>query len=340
MTPPSPPTAPAGPSARARVDYRETSLRPSWDSLPAHLHEAVGAAVGSVVVEGAAPVTTGFTGAYAGRVRLADGREVFAKVGTPAQPHVVGALTEEARLLAALPPGIPAPVLVAAGGSGGWRFLVLEVLEGHLPGMPWTGPDADAVHEACLALASAGTPAPADLVSGSFGPLFAGDARVQATAAALADGSFVLAPGLSTVLLEHAAEVARLTRLAPGVLQGSSLVHSDVRPDNLLVDRSGRVRLLDWNWLCTGPAWVDLVGLMPLMALDGIDTAALMSRSPLTRDADPEHVDAFLAAVTVYMAGNLDAPPPPGCTPALRHHQHLMAGAFLAMLADRRGWAA
>ena len=113
-----------------------------------------------------------------------------------------------------------------------------------------------------------------------------------------------------------------------------------MRPDNLLVDRSGRVRLLDWNWLCTGPAWVDLVGLMPLMALDGIDTGALMSRSPLTRDADPEHVDAFLAAVTVYMAGNLDAPPPPGCTPALRHHQHLMAGAFLAMLADRRGWAA
>ena len=84
-------------------------------------------------------------------MRLADGREVFAKVGTPAQPHVVGALTEEARLLAALPPGIPAPVLVAAGGSGGWRFLVLEVLEGHLPGMPWTGPDADAAHEACLA---------------------------------------------------------------------------------------------------------------------------------------------------------------------------------------------
>ena len=78
---------------------------------------------------------------------------------------------------------------------------------------------------------------------------------------------------------------------------------------------------------------------MPLMALDGLDTGALMSGSPLTRDADPEHVDAFLAAVTVYMAGNLDAPPPPGCTPALRHHQHHMAGAFLAMLADRRGWA-
>lgn len=340
MTPPSPPTAPAGSCDRTRVDYRDTSLRPGWDSLPAHLHEAVGAAVGSVVVEGAVPVTTGFTGAYAGRVRLADGREVFAKVGTPAQPHVVGALTEEARLLASLPPGVPAPVLVAAGGSGGWRFLVLEVLEGHLPGMPWTAPDADAVHEACLALAGVGTPAPADLASGSFGPLFAGDARVQATAAALADGSFVLAPGLSTVLLEHAAEIARLTRVAADVLQGPSLVHGDLRPDNLLVDRSGRAHLLDWNWLCTGPAWVDLVGLMPLMALDGLDTTALLATSPLTRDVDPEHIDALLAAIVVYMSGNLDAPPPPGCTPALRHHQHLMARAFLAMLADRRGWAA
>jgi Phosphotransferase enzyme family len=339
MTPPSPPTAAPVSGRPGRLDYRATSLRPAWDSLPAHLQAAVGAAVGSVVVEGAAPVTTGFTGAYAGRVRLADGREVFTKVGTPAQPHVVGALTEEARLLAALPSGIPAPALVAAGGSGGWRFLVLELLEGHLPGMPWTRPDADAAHEACLALAEAGTPAPADLVSGSFGPAFAGADQVQATAAALAGGSFVPAPGLSGGLLEHAAEVARLTRLAPGVLQGASLVHSDLRPDNLLVDRSGRAHVLDWNWLCTGPGWVDLVGLMPLMALDGLDTDAVMAGSPLTRDADPEHVDAFLAAVTVYMSGNLAAPPPPGCTPALRHHQHHMAGAFLAMLADRRGWA-
>lgn len=336
MTPPSPPTAAAH---RVRVDYRETSRRPAWDSLPAHLHEAVGAAVGSRVIEGAAPVTTGFTGAYAGRVRLADSRELFAKVGTPAQPHVVGALTEEARLLAALPSGIPAPALVASGDADGWRFLVLEMVEGHLPGMPWTGPDADAAHEACLALAEAGTPAPADLVSGSLGPVFAGAERVQATAAALADGSFVPAPGLSSVLLEHAAEVARLTRLAPEVLQGNSLVHSDLRPDNLLVDRSGRAHILDWNRLCTGPAWVDLVGLMPLMALDGLDAGALMAVSPLTRDADPEHVDAFLAAVTVYMSGHLDAPPPPGCTPALRQHQHHMAGAFLALLADRRGWA-
>ena len=63
-----------------------------------------------------------------------------------------------------------------------------------------------------------------------------------------------------------------------------------------------------------------------------------MAAPPLTGDADPEHVDAFLAAVTVYISGNLDAPPPPGCTPALRHHQHHMAGAFLALLADRRGW--
>ena len=293
-----------------------------------------------MVVEGAAPVTTGFTGAYAGRVRLADGRELFAKVGTPAQPHVVGRPHrggQAARGAAVRHTGTGAGRRRAA--PDGWRFLVLEVLEGHLPGMPWTGPDADAAHEACLALAEAGTPAPADLVSGSFGPLFAGDGRVQATAAALADGSFVPAPGLSTVLLEHAAEVARLTRLAPEVLQGASLVHSDLRPDNLLVDRSGRAHLLDWNWLCTGPAWVDLVGLMPLMALDGLDAGALMARSPLTRDADPEHVDAFLAAVTVYMSGNLDAPPPPGCTPALRHHQHHMARAFLALLADRRGWA-
>ena len=188
MTPPSPPTAPAGPSTRARVDYRETSLRPSWDSLPAHLHEAVGAAVGSVVVEGAAPVTTGFTGAYAGRVRLADGREVFAKVGTPAQPHVVGALD----------PGGPTARGAAARhpGSGAGRRGRLRRVALPRPGGAGGAPARDAVDRAgrrrgarCLPGPRRGRhPGAGRPVSGSFGPLFAGDARVQATAAALADG--------------------------------------------------------------------------------------------------------------------------------------------------------
>jgi hypothetical protein len=75
------------------------------------------------------------------------------------------------------------------------------------------------------------------------------------------------------------------------------------------------------------------------MAWQGVDVEALMARSPLFTGADPEEVDAFLAVIAVYMLSSLDAPPPPGCTPALRQHQHLMARAFLAMLGQRRGWA-
>ena len=92
--------------------------------------------------------------------------------------------------------------------------------------------------------------------------------------------------------------------------------------------------------MATGPAWLDLAGLLPLMAWQGVDVEALVARSPLFAGVDADAVDAFLAAVAVYMLSDLDAPPPPGCTPALRQHQHLMARAFLRLLADRRGWTA
>ncbi|WP_350276728.1 hypothetical protein [Kribbella sp. HUAS MG21] len=42
--------------------------------------------------------------------------------------------------------------------------------------------------------------------------------------------------------------------------------------------------------------------------------------------------------VAAYMLKNPDAPPPEGCTPALREHQRLYAWTFLEWLAVRRDW--
>lgn len=124
---------------------------------------------------------------------------------------------------------------------------------------------------------------------------------------------------------------------ACGALAGNGLVHGDLRPDNLIVGED-RAVIVDWNWLTTGPAWTDWVGLVPTMAWQGMDAVALVRDSPLCADADPEQIDAFLAAIAVYMLSSLDQPPMSGCLPAVRHHQHLMARMFLAMLGTRRGW--
>lgn len=326
-----------GPTSAADVDYRRTSARPEWAVLPSHVHESVGRLTGSPVVEASPAVTTGFTGAYAGRLRLRDGRQVFAKAAGPATAHVHGALAQEARVLAALPPGIPAPELVGHADSEDWRVLVLGVIDGHLPGHPWTAGEVEAAHRACLAVAEHGTPAPATLEVGTFAQDL-DDPRIHATARALDEGSFTLPTGIAPWLLGRGPELAALARAATG-LAGPSLVHGDLRPDNLLVDRAGAAWVIDWNWVVTGPAWLDFAGLLPLMAWQGIDVGALTRGSPVLAGVDADEVDAFLGVIAVYMVSSLDAPPPPGCTPALRRHQHLMARAFLELLRRRRGWA-
>jgi hypothetical protein len=72
--------------------------------------------------------------------------------------------------------------------------------------------------------------------------------------------------------------------------------------------------------------------------MDGAAAAALVRTSPVTREVDPEGLDAFVATIAAYMLGGYRKEPPPGCTLALRRHQLLMARVFLDFLRRRRGW--
>lgn len=331
---------------RPTVDYRATSARPAWADLPEAVQHEVGRIAGSAVVSAAPAVTSGFTGSYAGEVTCADGRGVFVKAGGPDMPHVVSALAQEAHVLAHLPRGIPAPTLVGATGAAGcdgWNVLLLEVIDGRMPGQPWTPADVASAHRACRTLAELTTPVPAGLETPSVALEMARDVAVLATVQALDAGTFVVTPAMPAGLRSWA---GRLARLARGVMEdtdllaGETLTHGDLRPDNLLVDRHGTTWVVDWNWVGVGPAWVDLVGLLPMMAAHGIDTAEILTTSPLTRGADPAAVDGYLAVIACYMLTGLDAPPPPGCTPALRAHQGLMARLFVDLVARHRRWSA
>ena len=112
-------------------------------------------------------------------------------------------------------------------------------------------------------------------------------------------------------------------------------MHADTRPDNLLIEPAGTARIVDWNHATLGAPWVDLVALWPLMRHHGVG----VHRFAGALDGVPEEdIDAFLAILVGYLLCDLDAPPPPGCTPALRRHQLLIAGASTALLAQRRGW--
>ena len=151
------------------MDYRATSVRMAWEQLPEPVRLLVQEAAGGSVARAHPPVGSGFTGGFAAVLDLDDGRRVFAKAGSSSNPHLVRAYRQEARVLARLPSGVPAPRFVGAGHLAAgvadheeWQVVVAEAASRVLP-LPWTERSLAAVHEACLACADALTPAPEQL---------------------------------------------------------------------------------------------------------------------------------------------------------------------------------
>jgi aminoglycoside phosphotransferase (APT) family kinase protein len=328
------------------VDYHATSERIHYDDLSPAVRAAADTALGSPVVRAAPPVTSGFTNAYAGGVLLRDGRRAFLKAAGPEFSFAVQSLGREAQVLGALDGLIPSVAMIGAGASSdGGQVLALDWVEGHLPGLPWTGDEIALVRSACESVAEV-----------------PGSALVVLTPVQLVD-DFLGSPSLRDALTNGFTPPRSPDRLPPWLparidevmtlaadtdaLRVSNhpvrLNHGDLRPDNLLIGRGAgeardRAYVLDWNWVALGPLWCDWVGLIPAMADQGHDLGELLDSTPLSRSADPHAVDVFLALVAVFMLCGLDETPPPGTTTALRQHQRCTAANFLETLAIHRGW--
>jgi aminoglycoside phosphotransferase (APT) family kinase protein len=319
------------------VDYHHTSLRPDWSTLPAALREALAVALGTEIREVSDPVTAGFTGGFAARARLADQRQVFIKAAGNSL-HAYRAYRREAQVVPQLPPVIKAPPIIAkAAVENEWFAVVSEWVDGRMPGTPWTVQDFGAVTAACERMAEALDPTPFEGLSSFLDDVESGESAIAVPRQILA-GDRPLPDGLQPWLRRVLPELADLASMAPEALSGEAAAHGDLRPDNVILTADGTCWTIDWNWLALGPRWMDWVGLLPMAQEHGIDTAQAVRTSPLTADVPPEHLDCFVALVAAYMLKNLDAPPPPGCTPAIREHQRYTAWTFLDWLAPRRGW--
>ncbi len=104
--------------------------------------------------------------------------------------------------------------------------------------------------------------------------------------------------------LAHADEAAALAARFAEVMGGDTVVHTDIRDDNLLLCADGRVLLCDWNWPVRGAAWLDSVFLMIGPRGDGLDVEAALAAHPLTAELPPEHIDIVLALVTAFFLKN------------------------------------
>lgn len=313
------------------IPVRATAVRPAWVDLPRSVRALIEAAVGQSVA-GSWSAGTGFTPGFASRLDLADGSRVFVKAASSADDEKHGwplsdAYRDEARKLAALPPGIGAPRLlwyrdVALDGLR-WIVIGLEYVHGTPPRRPWQPYQLQLVLDKLATNAPALAQAPPGLELG----------RVEDQILANLDTHL---REIGTV--EHDAEFLRDVRqLSHGIgqqLAGESIVHLDLRDDNVLFDQAGEVWFVDWNWPALGAAWIDLVCILISASGDGLDADALLAGHPTTRDVDPGAVDCLLAVLWSFWEVGRHHEVPKH-SPHLRNHQVWYADATAAWLRAR-----
>jgi hypothetical protein len=304
-----------------------TARRLEWPHLPPELRALVEDRIGTTVVD-AVSQTSGFTPGFASVLVGDDGTRHFVKAASvKAQRMFAESYRVEGRKLAALPDGVPAPRLRWAHGLDGtqdWVVLGIEHVEGRAPARPWTDDDLAASLTMLAEVAALLTPPPAGLTLDSFVDEFA-------TWPAHWDYA------RSTFVLPQGEAAAALAARYADFCGGTTVVHTDVRDDNLLVRPDGTVVLCDWNWPVAGAAWVDSLLLLVGPRGDGLDVEAVLADHPTFAGVAPEAVDSLLALVTGYFLKTGDDPVP-STSPYVREHQRWQADVCWDWLCERRGW--
>lgn len=339
-------------------DYAATARRHAWADLPDAVRRRLAALAGGRV-DRVRLAGGGFTHGFAG---LVDGpRTVFAKAIPVDDEHVYPGYAREARVLSALPPGLPVPRLLAveeipvAPQAADWILLVFEPVEGAMPGRPWTIADARAIHDSCLET-NAALRGDARILS-ELGPARLADEWTRdgphlALARGWAAEPATRPPFLPRCFARHgsangspeaAADLVRLAARGPSALVGDTPLNNDLRADNVVIASSpvagrpaGTAWICDWNWLAVGPAWADWAAMFPYLYDAGLPLGALLGWE-LTRDADPDDIDSWLALLGLYMA-DAGGRPELATSPRLRAHGRFTARITFELLASRRGW--
>jgi aminoglycoside phosphotransferase (APT) family kinase protein len=285
--------------------------------------------LGSPVVESVTQ-PKGFSPGLAARLKLADGRRVFIKaVSEKANPDSPGIHRREAQILAALPASAPVPRLLWTYDEDGWVALCLEDIDGRHPVEPWADSELDLVLEALKGLARSLTPSPIT-TDQTAADAFA--RMINGWQAALARGE----ERLDEWCIRNLDRLARLEAQAPDSARGETLLNFDVRADNLLI-AGERVYVLDWPWARTGAWWIDIVCMLPSVAMQGGPSPAeILSRVDMS-GVRRQSVDAVVCALAGYFVVRSLEPPPPGL-PTVRAFQAAQGRPAIAWLRGRTGW--
>ena len=295
------------------------SPRMDWPDLPAHVRARVEHLLGAPVVQ-AATQRGGFSPGVAARVRTADGGRAFVKAaGLDLNPGTPSIHRREAAVVADLPAGLPVPALLGSLDDGDWVALVLEDLPGRHPHLPWHADELDRVLTTVVDLHAELTPTPLSWAPTAWDDLEGDLTHWQRLASQPAPP-----PGLDGWTLRHLPALVELESGARQACAGDTLLHMDLRSDNLLVTDDD-VRVVDWPWACVGHPLLDAAVFAITVATQGgpppsqtVD--ALGTRHPDIRGADPDARAALAVALAGYFTASSLEPPPPGL-PTLRAFQ-------------------
>ncbi|WP_203924975.1 phosphotransferase [Rugosimonospora africana] len=305
-----------------------SGVRIGWADLPERVRSAVEGIIGGGAVVEARSQPGGFSPGTADRVRTCTGRRAFVKaVSRELNEQSPELHRREAHVTAALPATVPAPRLLGCYDDAIWVALVLQDVDGHHPATSWRPQELTRVLAALADLARAAIPDPlADLPTAaqSLADDFGGWRRVATDPP----------PDLDPWVARHLDELCALADRAMAALAGDSLVHTDIRADNLLLDSHGTVTVVDWPWTCRGPAWLDrLLLLINVRLFGGHDTQALLNQCAADTDAESADLIATLAAFGGYFADRARRPSPAGL-PTVRAFQQAQADVVRSWLQE------
>jgi aminoglycoside phosphotransferase (APT) family kinase protein len=312
---------PVTPLPSVRTPDHPKARRITWPFLPADLRAEITRRCGSAVVS-AEVRDEGFTPGFASVLTCEDGTRHFVKAASvKAQRGSATSYRAEIEVLRGLHPSLPVPALQWSIDDE-WVVLSTTYVDGALPLLPWSSAQLDACLTALEDAAGALVPAP--LRAPSIAEEFAAW-----------PGYWAFVPDRG-----HHDEASALAGRFAEACAGETLVHSDIRADNLVVDAAGKAWILDWTWPVEGAAWLDTVTLLALARGDAdgtIDAEALLASRALTRGVPAEDVDSWLALLAGYfLKSALD--PVPVAAPHLRRHQQQVGDVLWDWLATRRGW--
>lgn len=233
-----------------------------------------------------------------------------------------------------LPAVAPTPRLLWSFDEGGegWVVLVFEDIEGRPPAQPWVASELDRVVDSLNALTSDLSPspvAPAEIGDVStFGPLVGGNwSRLK----------FDNPPNVDPWMVRHLDRLIEAEERVEAVSRGETLLHLDLRGDNMLLTDDGVV-IVDWPHARVGAAWIDAVGFAPSLAMEGgPEPEELIARLDGPRQADPKHLTLGIIEIAGFFTYQGSRPPVEGL-PGLREFQEAQGAVARRWIAQRTGW--